>query len=60
MRNRDIAKGAALAGVLLLAVPILEFVLGGKGPTAARVLVGSFGVVFLFLSARINSGKDHP
>ena len=58
MRNRDLARGAALAGALLVAVPILEYVLGGKGPAAARVLVGSFGLVFLFLSTRLNAGKD--
>ena len=34
MNKRDYATGAALAGALLVALPFLDFVLGGEGAAA--------------------------
>jgi hypothetical protein len=57
MNNRDFARGAALAGALLLALPFLDLLLGGEGAAAVRAVVGTCGLGLLALSATLNAGK---
>ena len=47
MRTHDYATGAALAGTLLLALPVLDLVLGGEGAAAVRALIASCGLALL-------------
>jgi hypothetical protein len=58
MNNRDFATGAALAGVLLLALPFLDFALGGEGAAAVRAVVGSCGLALLALWAALKGAKE--
>lgn len=51
MRNHDLAKGAGLAGALLLAMPAFELLLGAGGVGPVHLVVGSFGLVLLGVSA---------
>jgi hypothetical protein len=57
MRNRHFASGAAVAGVLLCGIPILELFLGGSTATGVRAIVGSCGLALLALSAAIHAGR---
>jgi hypothetical protein len=57
MRNRDLARGAAIAGALLVAMPFLDHVFGGEGPAAVRAVVGSCGLALLALSAASYAGR---
>jgi hypothetical protein len=50
MRNSR-AIGAAIAGALLLALPVLHMILGAGAPNAADAIVGLFGVILLAASA---------
>jgi len=58
MNKRDYAFGAALAGTLLVALPVLDLVLGGEGAAAVRALVGTTGLALLAVYAVRNSGKE--
>ena len=58
MNKPDYAIGAALAGTLLIALPVLDLVLGGEGAAAVRAVVGSCGVALLAVYAARNVGKE--
>jgi hypothetical protein len=58
MNKRDYAIGAALAGTLLVALPVLDLVLGGEGAVAVRALVGSCGLALLAVYAALDAGKE--
>ena len=58
MNNRDFANGAALAGALLVAMPLLDLLLGGGGTAAVQAVVGSCGLALLAVSAVLNAGKE--
>ena len=58
MNKRDYAFGAALAGTLLVALPVLDLVLGGEGAAAVRALVGTTGLALLAVYAVRNVGKE--
>ena len=58
MRKHDYATGAALAGTLLLALPVLDLVIGGEGAAAVRALVGSCGLALLAVYAARRVGKE--
>jgi hypothetical protein len=51
MRNSHASIGAAIAGVLLLAVPVFHMVLGAGAPGAVDAIVGLFGFILLAVSA---------
>ena len=51
MRNSHASMGAAIAGALLLALPVLHMILGAGAPNAADAIVGLFGVILLAVSA---------
>lgn len=58
MNKPDYAIGAALAGSLLIALPVLDLVLGGEGAAAVRAVAGSCGVALLAVYAARNVGKE--
>jgi hypothetical protein len=60
MRNRHLASGAALAGALLVAMPVLQVLLGGEGGAAVRAIVGACGLALLALSAGLRAAKARP
>ena len=51
MNKPAYAAGAALAGTLLVALPVLDLVLGGEGAAAVRALVASCGLALLAVYA---------
>ena len=51
MKRPSYATGAALAGTLLVALPVLDLVLGGEGAAAVRALVASCGLALLAVYA---------
>ena len=51
MRNSHASMGAAIAGALLLALPVVHMILGAGAPNAADAIVGLFGVILLAASA---------
>jgi hypothetical protein len=51
MRNSHASIGAAIAGALLLAVPVLHMILGAGAPGAVDAIVGLFGLILLAVSA---------
>ena len=57
MTNRDIAFGAALAGALLLGMPILDFLVGGESASAVRAVVGSCGLGLLAVAGALKAEK---
>ena len=58
MNKREYAIGAGLAGTLLVALPVLDLVLGGEGAAAVRALVGSCGLALLAVYAGRDVGKE--
>lgn len=58
MNKPDYATGAALAGTLLVALPVLDLVLGGEGAAAVRAVVGSCGLALLAVYAARDVGKE--
>jgi len=58
MNKRDYAIGAALAGALLVALPVLDLVLGGEGAAAVRAFVAMCGLALLAVYAGRDAGKE--
>ena len=57
MNKRDYATGAALAGALLVALPFLDFALGGEGAAALRAVVATCGLGLLAVWAVLKEGR---
>ena len=57
MTKRDFAWGAALAGALLLAMPLLDHLVGGESAAAVRALVASCGVGLLAVWPALSLGR---
>lgn len=55
--DRERAIGAALAGALLAAIPLLELLLGGGGEAAVRAVMGGCGIALLALAAGLWRGR---
>ena len=51
MRISHASIGAAMAGALLLALPVFHMILGAGAPNAVDAIVGLFGVILLAASA---------
>jgi len=58
MNNRDFARGAGLAGALLIAMPVLDLLLGGGGSAAVRAIVGACGIALLSLWTNARAEKE--
>lgn len=58
MRKHDYATGAALAGALLVALPVLDVILGGESATAVRAFVATCGLALLAVYAAGRAGKE--
>jgi hypothetical protein len=58
MNNSEYVTGAALAGALLIALPVLDLVLGGEAAAALRAFVGSCGLALLAVYAARRVGKE--
>jgi len=58
MNNHDYATGAALAGALLVSLPVLDVVLGGESAVAVRAFVGICGLGLLAVYAARHVGKE--
>ena len=54
MRISHASIGAAIAGALLLALPVFHMILGAGAPNAADAIVGLFGVILL--AASVSAG----
>jgi hypothetical protein len=52
------AMGAALAGSLLLSLPLLDLLLGGEGAAAVRTVVGFCGLGLLAIAAGVPARKE--
>jgi hypothetical protein len=50
MTTRDARRGAAVAGAVLFAVPVLDVILGAGSPGLVHFLVGTFGAALVALS----------
>lgn len=54
-----IALSALFAGILLLAMPVLDVMLGAGSPGLVHAIVGGFGVALLAISAAAMRGGHH-
>jgi hypothetical protein len=53
MTYKDAKRGAAIAGALLFAMPVLDVFLGvGGTPGAVHVIVGTLGAMLIALSGK--------
>lgn len=51
-------RGAALAGALLAAMPVLDILLGGGVPAVVRAIVGLCGLALLVFSSGVSRRKE--
>ena len=51
MTYRDARRGAAMAGAMLLVLPVLELSMGAASAGATHLVVGAFGTALIALSA---------
>jgi hypothetical protein len=59
MKNdRDLARGAGLAGALLLALPILDLLLRGGGLATVRAVVAACGLALIALWRSLVAEKE--
>jgi len=56
--NRDFARGAGLAGALLVAMPILDLLSRGGGFAPVRTIVGACGIALLALWISMGADKE--
>ena len=54
-----LALSAFFAGILLLAMPVLDVVVGAGSLGLVHAIVGGFGLALLAVSAAANAGGDH-
>lgn len=52
MTYRDARRGAAIAGAMLLALPVLDIAMGAASAGVTHFVVGAFGASLIALSAR--------
>ena len=52
MNYKDARTGAAIAGAVLFAMPMLDVLLGVASPGAVHLIVGTFGAALIALSGR--------
>jgi hypothetical protein len=45
--KRDASMGAVIGGLFLMAMPVLDMLLGGPGPRPVQALVAFFGLVLI-------------
>lgn len=53
MTSRDARTGGAIAGGLLLAMPMLDVLLGAAGPGLVHLAVGGLGVALIAFSRNL-------
>jgi len=53
MTYRDASRGAAIAGAVLVAMPLLEVLYGFGSPGLLHFVIGSFGLALVALSGRL-------
>lgn len=53
MTYREARRGAAIAGAVLFAMPVLEVLYGWGTPGPVHLVVGSLGIVLVTLSGRL-------
>lgn len=53
MTYRDARRGAAIAGAVLFAVPLIEVLYGLAAPGPTHFIVGALGVALVGLSGRL-------
>lgn len=58
MRNHDHAIGARLAGALLIAIPVLDVIVGVRDPGPVHAIVGFFGIALFALASAISIAKE--
>jgi hypothetical protein len=51
MTYRDAKRGAAMAGAMLLALPVLDLAMGVANAGVTHFVVGAFGAALIALSA---------
>jgi hypothetical protein len=49
--------GTFIAGLLLLAMPVLDMLVGGGAPSLVHAIVGGFGLAMLAISAAADAGS---
>jgi hypothetical protein len=52
MRNPDARAGAAIAGAMLVALPVIELAFGSGSPQAVHAITTIFGIGLLAAAAR--------
>jgi hypothetical protein len=55
--NRDLARGAGLAGALLVAMPALDLIVRTGSVTPVHAVLGTFGLMLFALVARAHAGQ---
>ena len=58
MTYRDARRGAAIAGTMLFAMPVLDVLLGVGSPGAVHLIVGTFGAALIALSKNESHLED--
>ena len=53
MSYKEARRGAAIAGAVLFAMPVIEVFYGFAAPGAVHFIVGSFGLALLALAGRL-------
>lgn len=52
MTYREARRGAAIAGAVLFAMPVLDVLVGVGTPGAVHLIVGTFGAMLIALSGK--------
>ncbi len=58
MRNPDLAAGARLAGALLIAIPVLDIIVGVRDLGPIHAIVGFFGLALFAVDAATTIAKE--
>jgi hypothetical protein len=58
MRNRNLSIGARIAGACLIAMPVLDLIVGGRGPGPVHAIIGFFGIALFAVDAALTIEKE--
>jgi hypothetical protein len=56
--DRNVASGAALAGIVLVVLPLLDLLVGGRAAAPVHATVAGFGLVLLAIAVARSAGKE--
>ena len=58
MRNRDFAVGSKIVGAFMIAMPVLDVIVGANNPGPVHAIFGFFGLASFAVGAALTIARE--